>query len=75
MTKLAPEDVAQAIIDLGERLPNGVHLVAFLIVDMGPQFESVVTATLNPAEFAPVLRTWLKRFDAGEANGPIRFEH
>jgi len=48
-------------------LPEGGEMVVFVILDMGSNYESGLIATLPPAVFAPVLRDWLKRYDAGEA--------
>jgi len=63
---LAAEENAKLLGKLVETLPADVDLAMFLICDDGDKYQSVLVATLSPAAFAPVLRGWLERYDAGE---------
>jgi hypothetical protein len=64
-----PEDFALKLAAMKAALPPGGEMVVFLIMDVGANFESGLLATLPPAVFAPVIRGWLERYDAGEATG------
>jgi hypothetical protein len=61
--------VAGVVRSIYEELPDGVELVVFVLTDIGPAFEAVVAASISPDAFAPVIRRWLERYDAGEAGG------
>ena len=59
--------LADRVQELACDLPDGASLVIFMIIDMGGgSFASTVAATRPPNEFAPVVRRWLERYDAGE---------
>ena len=58
---------AEALARFCDTLPEGVEFVLFVIADDGEKYQSVLTSTLSTDEFVPVLRGWLKRYDAGEA--------
>ena len=62
-----PEDFARHLAELKMSLPPGGEMVVFVIMDMGENWETGLVATLPPAAFAPVLRDWLARYDAGDA--------
>jgi hypothetical protein len=64
-----PDALAGLMGSLHEQLPDGVECVVFLIADTGPAFEAVCAASTSPEVFAPVLRRWLERYDAGDAGG------
>lgn len=66
-TKAGAETLAKMVGGLAEQVPDGCGLLIFLMADMGDHFETTVAATLSPHLFAPVLRRWLERYDAGEA--------
>jgi hypothetical protein len=60
----AAEEMAESLMSAR---PPGIDYVIFVIADAGDQFETVLTASLLPSTFAPILRTWLARYDAGDA--------
>ena len=73
MSRAATKDDAEALAaKLGEivrALPEGLILVNFMIADLGSHYETVVVANGSAEDFAPVIRRWLERYDAGEAVG------
>jgi len=62
-----PAELARQIAAMKASLPPGAEIVVFVILDQGSNYESGVVASTLPSVFAPVLRDWLKRYDAGEA--------
>jgi hypothetical protein len=64
-----PDALAGIVGSITEQLPDGVECVIFLLTDVGPAFEAVCASSTTPDVFAPVLRRWLERFDAGDAGG------
>ena len=60
-------DLEALMAELGEHLPEGLAFVAFLSVDTGDAFHTRVVANAPPQLFAPIVRAWLERYDAGEA--------
>jgi hypothetical protein len=65
-TKAGAEELARMVGKLGETIPEGCALLIFLMADMETHFETTVAATCSPDQFAPVLRRWLERYDAGD---------
>jgi hypothetical protein len=57
---------AEAFGELLDTLPPGSHLAVFVIADLGDAFEAMLAATLPPDRVAPILRTWLERYERGE---------
>ena len=73
----ATEEGAARLADLFgqmvDQLPDEMGIVVFLIADDGEQFQATVSSSLPPEAFAPVVRRWLERFEAGKAApGPLR---
>jgi hypothetical protein len=70
MTGPATQEGAEALAEhfgkLADMVPDGTALLVFLMADMGSHFETTVAATCAPDQFAPVIRRWLERYDAGE---------
>ena len=58
--------LTKQMVDL---LPDGVGMVMFMIHNDDDGFRSTVASSVGPDVFAPVLRLWLERYDAGEAGG------
>jgi hypothetical protein len=66
LTKATSEHAALLVEAIAQRMPPGVHLVLFMITDEGQQFFAALAATMPPEEFAPIIRDWLAKYDAGE---------
>jgi hypothetical protein len=62
----AADRLAEMVDGLTEKLPAGLGFVVFLVADVGDHFEAILAASIPPEDFAPVLRRWLARYDAGE---------
>lgn len=65
------EKLARITAQITDELPEGVECVVFLIADVGLVFEAVCASSTTPDAFAPVIRRWLERYDAGEAPGRL----
>jgi hypothetical protein len=66
-TKEGAELLASLVGDAARVMPEGCAMLIFLMADMDDHFETTVAATCQPDQFAPVIRRWLERYDAGEA--------
>ena len=70
MRSEAEEDAVRLMRLVREALPARMAFVILLIDDLGNGvIGSEVMATLPPDAFAPILRRWLERYDAGEIAG------
>jgi hypothetical protein len=49
-------------------LPMGMGFVGVMFTLNDPTFDAALMSNAMPQEFAPVLRAWLVRYDAGEAS-------
>lgn len=67
LIKDAAEAMARRVAEMAKELPTGIGLLIFMIADMGSHYETRVVASMRPDDFAPVVRRWLERYDAGEA--------
>ena len=67
VTREGAAKMADMVAKIAAQLPEGMAFVAFLVVEKDEGFEAVVTATVPPSVFAPVLRGWVARYAAGEA--------
>jgi len=70
----SPKALANKIAKLVGSLPEGISMVVFLSAEQGDDIETIVLATLPPDRFAPVVRRWLERYDAGEATPAREFD-
>ena len=65
-TKEGAAKLAGMVGALSSEIPEGCALLIFLMADMDTHFETTVAATCSPDQFAPIIRRWLERYDAGE---------
>jgi hypothetical protein len=66
MTQKNAETLAEALGKLAKRLPKDFGFVFFLVADVGDNYRAVVTSTMDPEAFAPIMREWLERYDRNE---------